>query len=406
MDFKDLDFGIKNTQEFSMEEGSPLEGLLDGNTKLEKIDPEQEAKKKKEAKEAAAKQKAKAKATKAPEEEEEEEEETPETPVHKPLDLLKEFEGDETDEDEEEENQENQEGDAEESAEEVSEFEEISKELYNLGIFQEDEEGNRVVAKTGEELAEMFQEANRRGASEWLHNFLSSRGEDRMEIFDAIFVKGVDPREYFDTYNTLLDFSELDASQEEDQKQIFREYYKRQNWSPEQIEKKLQRELDAGYLSEDAPEMLDKILDQDKKELEFKALRKEAEEKKKKEADLQYRTAVQENLTQAIKARELQGFPITEKQASQIASFLLQPAYKSPSGEILSEYDAMILESRKPENISKRILQAYLHLNNYDLSKLEKRAITKESSKVFGGIKRKSIASKSQKPGETTSWDL
>ena len=101
----------------------------------------------------------------------------------------------ETKEEEEENNEENNDSEISYSA--------LAKDLTRLGIFTEMEDERPI--ESAEDFLERFQAEKQMGAATWLENFLSKHGEDRKEMFQAIFVNGVDPKEYLPTFNEIED---------------------------------------------------------------------------------------------------------------------------------------------------------------------------------------------------------
>jgi hypothetical protein len=390
----DFNFGIQNTEEFSMEDNSALESFLNGEVpKLEKLDTTRKEDKKEEKKPV----KPPVKTSKAPEEEEEEE-----TQEEESIDVLEALEAEDNAEEESSTKKEKSEPEGEE--EDVNNYEVLSEQLYDLGIFTTDEEGERVVATSGEELASLFQQNAHKMAVRNLDNFLRQRGEDRMELFEAIFVNGVDPSEYLPVYNQVQNFEQLDMSIEGNQEKVFREYYRRLNWDSNKIETKLQKAKDYGDLPDDSEEILSKILEQDKESLKQQEEKAKLQDLQKKQAEQQYQASVQAVVVEAMKAKELDGFPVTEGTAKAVYNFLVQPKYKLPNGEVITEYDKWHLESKRPENIKQRALIALLQLNKFDFSKIEKKAISKESNELFSRLKKSSVKSKTQKPAQTDNF--
>jgi hypothetical protein len=87
----------------------------------------------------------------------------------------------------------NEETDEEEP--EVSRFGALANDLFKLGVFSKDDEEEDVAISTPEEFLERFQEEKKKGAIEVVNNFIGQFGEDYQQAFEAIFVKGVDPKE-------------------------------------------------------------------------------------------------------------------------------------------------------------------------------------------------------------------
>ena len=106
----------------------------------------------------------------------------------------------------------------EESSEpEVTQFGALANDLFKLGVFSKDEDEEDEPITTAEEFLERFQAEKKKGAIEVVNNFIGQFGEDYQQAFDAIFVKGVNPKDYFGTYNQITSFADLDLSQENNQ---------------------------------------------------------------------------------------------------------------------------------------------------------------------------------------------
>lgn len=293
------------------------------------------------------------------------------------------------DEDDKEEEKE-EEDDKEEEEKEVSDnqFENISKGLVRLGVFTDDEKVP--LPKTPDEFAQRFQEEKTKQASEWINNFLSSEhGEEGIDVFQAIFVDKVDPREYFATKNEITNLQELDLTDETAQKKVFREYYKRLDWKEDKIEGKLQRAIDNGELAEDSTDFHEQLVKQDAQKLANLQEENKKKENFQKGLDEAYRDNIQKILNEQLKNKELDGLPLTEKSAKDAFDFLYTKKYKTPEGQRLTEFDKFILESKNPENVLVRLKIALLAQNNFDFQKIGKRAITKETNKLFEELEKK-----------------
>lgn len=410
-----LDLGITNTEE--LDPTSAADAFL-SDTPLEKL----EEIKKKKSKPAASTTKVKKKVDEDEEEDEEEddEEELDEDSAANAFLGNPEDEEEEEEEDEEEENplllkkkqaekkekpEEQEEGGQSAETTETNEFEVMSNQLFQLGVFTQDEEDEEFVpARTAEEFAERFQQEKQKGATQWLDAFLRKNGEDRMDLFEAIFINNMDPREYLPAYNQVMDLEEMNLEEEVNQEKVFREFYHRQGFSPEKIETKLQKAKDYGDLADDAQEMHQRLLEDDRKALEEKQAAKEREEQVRQQTEQVYKNSVTKILIESLKAKELKGLPITEKKAKEAADFLTTPKYRTPSGELLTEFDKFVLESKKPENVEMRAIIALLHLNNWDFSKIEKKAISKETNQLFSGLKKTTVKSKTTKVNQPDPW--
>lgn len=262
-------------------------------------------------------------------------------------------------------------------------FEEISKGLVASGIFSDDEE----LPKTEEEFVERFKAEKQKGANEWLNDFLTSEhGEEGINLFKSIFVDKVDPREYFSVYNDALNLSELDLENEADQKKVFKEYYSRLGLASNKIDSKLEKAIEYGDLESDSKDFHEQLLRNDQVKL------KEIEEKSKAnqiaqlQADTEYKELISKKINEKLPLKEFDGLPLNIDTARKVTDFLTTKKYQTPDKQKLTEFDKFILETKRPENLQQRIKIALLAMSNFDLTKVEKRAITKKTSSLFSGL--------------------
>lgn len=409
-----LNLGIEETQILGDYESAEAflsggEGIVTDDEGIEEVGKEK-SKEKVDPKKATKKPIVKKVEVETEEEEEEEEEVDP---------LGEKVEDDEEDEEEEEgegdkdtkkkkEEEEANEDDEEEETEEGKKagkekgnnFEQLAADLFRLGVFTQQEE--EIEIKAGEDLLKRFQLQGQLNATSWLDNFLGRFGDDRKELFDAIFINGVNPKTYLPVYNQVEEMESLDLTNVDNQKSVFREFYKRAGLKPETIEKNLSKALDYGDLEDTITELHEQIVEQDKQSLEDQKIEEARVEANKKRADVEYKTNLQKVLGEKLKAREVKGIPITEQRVREVIDFLHTPKYKAANGQLLTDFDKFILESRKPENIENRIIIALLKMDNFDFSKIEKKGVSKETNELFTSLAQKVTKQKSRTAEKAT----
>jgi hypothetical protein len=81
-----------------------------------------------------------------------------------------------------------------------------------------------------------------------IDNFLNQFGEDYRNAFEAIYVKGVDPKDYFGTYNSIVNYAELDLSREENQVTVIKQALADQGYEADDIDSEITRLRDYGDL--------------------------------------------------------------------------------------------------------------------------------------------------------------
>lgn len=338
------------------------------------------------------------------EEEEEEEEEDKITPIIDPLGEIKEEEEGEEEEDKkpvkkEQQIQEEEESDDEEGGA-TNTFQTLAKELFNLNVFTKDEDEEEEEITTPEQFLDRFNYEKKKGAIETVNTFIGQFGEDYQKAFEAIYVKGVNPKEYFSSYNKLEKVAELDLSVESNQEAVVRQGLLDQGMEQEDVDAKLEKIKNYGDLEEESQRFHKVLLK--KESAKLAQLERDSELKLQQEQAFkqQYIQNVNNVLQEKIKAKEFDGIPINTKLAQELQNFLLVDKYKTPTGEKLTEFDRVILDLKKPENHTLKVKVALL-LKTLEkdptLSTIQKKAITKETNSLFGELARQTTKSSVKK---------
>jgi hypothetical protein len=268
-------------------------------------------------------------------------------------------------------------------------FETLSKELTELGVFTE-QEGEEPIS-TPEQFLEKFQTEKQAGASQIVENFIGQFGEDYQNAFDAIFVKGADPKEYFGALSKVSDFTNMDLTSEANQKLVLRQALTDQGFEGEDINLEIERLNNYGDL-ETVAERHHRVLV--KKETEkLKTMEAEAQQALQNKTAIKnvYINNVQETLTEKLKEKGFDGIPLNPKLANELHDFLLVDKYKTPSGETLTDFDRTILDLKRPENHATKVkIGLLLKILEKDptLSTIQKTGITKKANKMFTEVAR------------------
>ena len=335
-----------------------------------------------------------------------------------PQDVLKNFLGDDDDEEEEDDNvaaPAKAEAKAEESDEDddvaESPFVSLSKDLFKLGVFTKDDEDEDAVIETPEQFLEKFNSEKKKGAIEIVDNFIGQFGEDYQKAFDAIFVKGVDPKDYFGVYNNVVSFAELDLSNEDNQVRVIKQALADQGFDSDDITTEVERLRNYGDL-ETVASKHHKVLVK-KEAAKLQQMEQQAEQQLQQKAMIrnQYIQNVQSVLQDKLKAKEFDGIPLNPKLASELQDFLLVDKYKTPSGETLTDFDKTILELKRPENHALKVkVGLLLKILEKDptLSTIQRTGVTKKSTQLFEEVARQTSKKPSSggNPGKANSWFL
>lgn len=302
------------------------------------------------------------------------------------------------------------EGDEDEDQTPVNVYDNLAKDLFKLNVFTKDEDEQDVEIKTPEEFLDRFNLEKKKGAIETLENFIGQFGEDYQNAFQAIFVKGVDPKEYYSTYNNIQNFAQMDLSKEGNQETIIRKTFEDQGLESEDIDKEIEKLKNFGDLEATSQRYHKILVKKEAVKLQQIEQQKEQQLTQLSTQKKQYTTNVQNVLQDKLKEKQFDGIPLNQKLASELQDFLVTDKYKTPSGETLTEFDKTILDLKRPENHSMKVkLALLLKVLEKDptLSTLQKTATSKQVDTLFGNLTTDKKSSKaSSTKGNSLLWNL
>lgn len=275
-------------------------------------------------------------------------------------------------------------------------FEELTKGLYEKGIFNKWSDDEELPSST-EEFLDRINFEKQKGAEQMIYNFVSKYGEDYEEAFRAIFVNGVDPKTYFGEYNKVVSFKDMDLTDEANQQKIVETSLRNQGWEEEDIKEQISK-LKTNYELEDTAKRAFKPLVK-KEEESLKKLQEEAQERlaKQKQFEELHTKEIKNILATGLKAGDLEGIPVTKELADKTVEFLDNKKWQLPSGEKLTDFEALIMELNKPQNFKVKAQLALLFGGNFkpgeplklNLAPVAKKAVSKESNATFNFLKGK-----------------
>jgi hypothetical protein len=274
---------------------------------------------------------------------------------------------------------------------ETTQFTALANDLYKLGVFTSEDDEEQEPVNTAEEFLERFTNEKKKGAQEIVQNFIGQFGEDYQEAFDAIFVKGVNPKEYFSVYNQVVNFAEMDLSNEDNQVKIMKQALTDQGFEPEDVETEIERLQNYGDLENVATKHHKVLVKREASKLQQMEANSQQELQQKQAIKNQYINNVQTILQDKIKEKEFDGIPINPKLATELQDFLLVDKWKTPTGETLTDFDRAILDMKKPENHAMKVkLGLLMKMLEKDptLSTIQRTGVTKKSNELFGEVAR------------------
>ncbi len=296
--------------------------------------------------------------------------------------------------------------DEEEGAPEGTQFSALANDLYKLGVFSKNDEDEEEIS-TPEQFLQKFESEKKKGATEIVENFIGQFGEDYQNAFEAIFVKGADPKEYFGAYNSIVNFAEMDLAQESNQITIMKQALADQGFDADDINSEIERLQNYGDLETVATKHHKVLVKKEATKLEQIERKAEQALQYKTQVRNQYISNVQSILQDKMKTKEFDGIPLNPKLVNELQDFLLVDKWKTPSGETLSDFDRTILDLKKPENHAMKVkVGLLLKILEKDptLSTIQKTGITKGTDKLFGEVVRQVTREKQTNKSNPSSW--
>lgn len=288
-----------------------------------------------------------------------------------------------------------------------TQFEALANDLFELGVFQRGEEEENISIKSPEEFLERFNEEKKRGAMQMVDNFIGQFGPEYQEAFDSIFVKGLNPREYFKSANEIGRFTDMDMSIESNQEKVMRKALSKQGFEQEDIESEIERLRNYGDLEAVSQKHHKVLIKHEAAELQQKAQEAQLQQQMKAQTKQAYYDNVNKLLGEKIKEKEFDGIPLNPKIANELQDFLLIDKWKTDSGETLTDFDRYILELKRPENHATKVkigLLIKLLEKDPTLSTIQKSGVTKKTDKLFKEVSRQvaNSGNKQSSPGSAS----
>jgi len=272
-----------------------------------------------------------------------------------------------------------------------NQFTALSNDLFKLGVFNKEEDEEDVEIKTPQDFLDRFQSEKKKGAIDMVNQFIGQFGEDYQNAFDAIYVKGVDPKEYFAAYNEAVDYAEMDLTVESNQEAVMRKSLTEQGFEKEDVDTEIERLKNYGDLETVATRNHKVLIKKEAIKMQEMEQKAQHELAQKAQVRNQYITNVQSVIQEKLKTKEFDGIPLTPKLAGELQDFLLVDKYKTPAGELLSDFDKTILDLKKPENHATKVKIALLLKvleTDPNLTSIQKKGVTTKTDALFSEVAR------------------
>jgi hypothetical protein len=209
-----------------------------------------------------------------------------------------------------------------------------------------------------------------------LNDYFSSLPPIAGDFFDYLQMLGEEATEdkiksFFTTVNPEINYSEVDLDNEMTQKAVLKSFYKKNDYTDEEITKKLDKFEIAGMLKEEAEDAANKLSKLQVKERETLLKQEKAEAEARKEKTQKFFG----NIKQVLESGKVNNFtvPVTEKKA--IFDYDVQGGFMKDLNEILKDP-------------TKRVELAIAVKNKFNLSKyVQQAAATQKANALSAKIK-------------------
>lgn len=274
----------------------------------------------------------------------------------------------------------------------------VAKEFYNLGFFTKDsDDEDESVLSDPDKFLEKAQGAFKKGTEAYLESYLSHYSPKNKELFFATYAKGVDPETYLKQLNKIESYEKMDLKQEANQELVVTQSLRNQGLDEDDIQDQLKKLKSYSELEDTALKYHKGLVKSEKahaKELEDAAVQ---EQERLAQIDTDYDTNLRNTYTEKLKEKDFDGLPITDKTVSKAYDFAYNKKWEL-NGALLTDFDRFILDLKKPENHAVKAKLALLFAPDYDpnkpiqvdFSKIQKKAVSKESKALFQDLANKS----------------
>lgn len=265
----------------------------------------------------------------------------------------------------------------------------LSKNLFDLGVFSKDEDEEDLKIDTPEKFLDRFVYETEKKSNEKIETFLGKFGEDYKNAFKSIFVDGVDPKEYFISYNEIVDLANLDLKNESNQEEVVKKELLERGYTSDQIKIKLERFKNNGELEEEATHSHSVLLKNQTAKLAEKEERSRAVQSQQIAIKQQFINNVSKTLEDKLKTKEFDGIPLNPKIAQELQDYLITDKWRTSQGEPLTDFDKFILDLKRPENHTLKVKFALLVKTlekDPTLKTIQRTGVTKEANKLFSDL--------------------
>jgi hypothetical protein len=190
----------------------------------------------------------------------------------------------------------------------------------------------------------------------------------------------------------------MDLSIVDNQKQVVRLHLRSLGLDEAKISAKIEKLENYQDLEEEARDLHVTLVAKEKQTLDLKQQERKQELARKAAMEQEHQQAVSKIITDKMKVKDYDGIPFDEKTARSVAEYMLEKKWQLADSQI-SDFEKEVLDLSRPENRERQVkIALIMHLLKSDptLSRLQRKAVTKEADKIFSFLQREDSTAKKQ----------
>lgn len=229
---------------------------------------------------------------------------------------------------------------------------------------------------------------------------METYGEAGVKLVEDVFINKVPIGEYLQMFSNEQVVDNVDLSNEDNQERIFRLYLAKTGMDEDEIEDQLNYAKDNDRLESYATKYKGKLMEKMQEDRAKLAQEAEARVQEMRRKEEEREESYAKVLEDSIKQGDIEGYPINDKDAEELFSFVLNKPHVLPNGQRISDFEYRLATMRQ-EDPKKFLAVARLVQKDLDLSPVKKKAVSEETNTIFKGLKTKTkTSSKSSKKQE------
>lgn len=295
------------------------------------------------------------------------------------------------------------EDDTDDNSDDINYYEAFGKGLLRSGHFDlgEDVDPDQV-EWTEESFLEMMSATVENKAWKQLEEIaLEAYGQEGIELVRDLFINKVPVQQYLSRYNEQVALENIDMTNPQNQEAIFREYLSRTGLDADEVEEQLEYAVKTNKLENFSEKYYVKLLERSKQEREALAEQSAQRQREAQERENARQESYIKTLEDAIKAGDINGYPINQNEASTLFDYVTNRSYQLPNGQKISEFEFTLAKMRQ-EDPQKFLAVARLVQSNLDLTPIKKKGVSEETNSIFKELQNKSKKGPKGEPRKET----